>query len=86
MRSRRWVLTGAVAAPLIGVLSRGAFAAREIKISHQFPAGTEQDGDFRDRLCRKFGRELERRSNGAFTVNVYPNSSLMKSSGTSPPA
>jgi TRAP-type C4-dicarboxylate transport system substrate-binding protein len=49
-----------------------------LKISHQFPGGTIDQGDFRDRLCRRFGAELTKRTSGALEVQVYPNSSLMK--------
>lgn len=49
-----------------------------LKISHQFPGGTATEGDFRDRLCRRFAREIERRTNGALAFEIYPNSSLMK--------
>ena len=57
-----------------------AFAqqAGGLKISHQFPGGTLTEGDFRDRLCRKFGVEVEKRTNGALKASVYPGSSLMK--------
>jgi TRAP-type C4-dicarboxylate transport system substrate-binding protein len=37
-----------------------------------------EEGDFRDRLCRRFAAELEKRTNGAVVGQVYPNSSLMK--------
>src|SRR5215472_1399110 len=78
--SRRRVLSGALAAPaLLGSARMGSLAAAQtLKISHQFPGGTIDEGDFRDRLCRKFGAELEKRTNGAVTAQVYPNSSLMK--------
>jgi TRAP-type C4-dicarboxylate transport system substrate-binding protein len=49
-----------------------------LKISHQFPGGTLTEGDFRDRLCRKFAAEVDKRSNGALKASVYPGSSLMK--------
>jgi TRAP-type transport system periplasmic protein len=76
--SRRHILAGAVVAPaLIGLAGR-AQAARTIKISHQFPGGTIEDGDFRDRLCRVFARDIAAKSNNALTGEVYPNSSLMK--------
>src|SRR5499427_3487559 len=78
--SRRNMLSGALAAPaLIASARMGSLAAAQtLKISHQFPGGTIDEGDFRDRLCRKFGAELEKRTGGALTVQVYPNSSLMK--------
>ena len=76
--TRRHLLAGGLAAPaLIGSVGR-ASAARALKISHQFPGGSIDEGDFRDRLCRVFAREVAARSNGALTGEVYPNSSLMK--------
>ena len=49
-----------------------------IKISHQFPGGTIDEGDFRDRLCRKFAAEVEKRTNGELKFEIYPAASLMK--------
>jgi TRAP-type C4-dicarboxylate transport system substrate-binding protein len=66
-----------VAAPAIMKFGP-AKAATTLKISHQFPGGTIDEGDFRDRLCRKFGAELAKRSNGEMDVQIYPGSSLMK--------
>src|SRR5262244_87252 len=78
--SRRRVLSGALAAPaLLGSARMGSLAAAQtLKISHQFPGGTIDEGDFRDRLCRKFAAELEKRTGGEIAGQVYPNSSLMK--------
>ena len=49
-----------------------------IKISHQFPGGTVESGDFRDRLTRKFAAEVEKRTGGSLKFEIYPGSSLMK--------
>jgi TRAP-type C4-dicarboxylate transport system substrate-binding protein len=49
-----------------------------LKISHQFPSGTLTEGDFRDRLCRRFAAEIDKRTSGALKASVYPGSSLMK--------
>jgi TRAP-type C4-dicarboxylate transport system substrate-binding protein len=78
--SRRTVLSGALAAPALMASARlGSLAAAQtLKISHQFPGGTLDEGDFRDRLCRKFAAELEKRTGGALAAQVYANSSLMK--------
>jgi TRAP-type C4-dicarboxylate transport system substrate-binding protein len=78
--SRRRILAGAIAAPAVLTFSRlgSAAPAKTLKISHQFPGGTIDEGDFRDRLCRKFAVELEKRTNGEIAGQVYPNSSLMK--------
>src|SRR5580692_12005681 len=77
---RRVLVAGALAAPAIAASTRlgSAAPAQTLKISHQFPGGTIDEGDFRDRLCRMFAAEVERRTNGALIGQVYPNSSLMK--------
>ena len=66
--NRRHVLAGLAAAPIAASLARPARAATTLKISHQFPGGTLEQGDFRDRLCRKFAAEVEKRTNGALEV------------------
>src|SRR3974377_1327541 len=78
--NRRRLLGGVLAVPaaIAGARSRTVHAAQTFKISHQFPGGTHAAGDFRDRLCRTFAAEIEKRTNGALTGQVYPNSSLMK--------
>lgn len=78
--SRRKILAGLAAGPAIVAGSRlaTAAAAKTLKISHQFPGGTAESGDFRDRLCRKFAAEVERRTNGELRFEIYPGSSLMK--------
>jgi TRAP-type C4-dicarboxylate transport system substrate-binding protein len=76
---RRIVIGGLSAAPLLAFGRRSlAEAQTTLKISHQFPGGTIDEGDFRDRLCRIFAREAEARTKGALKLQVYPNSSLMK--------
>ena len=77
MISRRAFVGGAalsIAAPSI----LRAQTARTLKISHQFPGGTIDQGDFRDRLCRKFAAGVEERTGGALKFEIYPGSSLMK--------
>ena len=64
------------AAPWIAGTARAE--AKQLKISHQFPGGTIDSGDFRDQLCRRFAADLAKRTNGALTAEVYPNSSLVK--------
>jgi TRAP-type C4-dicarboxylate transport system substrate-binding protein len=78
--TRRHVLSGAVAAPAVIAASRLGMAApaQVLKISHQFPGGTIDEGDYRDRMCLKFAAEIEKRTSGAIVAQVYPNSSLMK--------
>jgi TRAP-type C4-dicarboxylate transport system substrate-binding protein len=77
MITRRHVLASAIAAPAL-LRFAPAQAATTLKISHQFPGGTIDKGDFRDRLTRKFAEEIGKRSGGELTGEVYPNSSLIK--------
>jgi TRAP-type C4-dicarboxylate transport system substrate-binding protein len=65
-----------LAAPWIGGTARAE--TRKLKISHQFPGGTIDTGDFRDQLVRRFAAELEKKTNGALGAEIYPNSSLVK--------
>jgi TRAP-type C4-dicarboxylate transport system substrate-binding protein len=55
-----------------------------LKISHQFPGGSVAEGDFRDRLCRMFAAEAERRTKGKIKFSIYPGGSLMKSEAQIP--
>ena len=79
MLTRRHALASALAAPAILRFGFGtAHAATTLKISHQFPGGTIDKGDFRDRLCRVFAAEVAKRSGGEIAAEIYPNSSLIK--------
>jgi TRAP-type C4-dicarboxylate transport system substrate-binding protein len=77
MTRRDWLaaLAAAGAVPMAG---RAWAQAGTLKISHQFPGGSATEGDFRDRLCRRFAADIEKRSNGALKAAVYPGASLMK--------
>jgi TRAP-type transport system periplasmic protein len=79
-RTRRTLVKTALGASVAGVSLRKGWGAepRALAISHQFPGGSIDQGDFRDRLCRKFAAEVERRTSGALKATVYPNASLMK--------
>ena len=65
-------------ASLLGVLPAYAQQTKVLKISHQFPASQGDEGDFRDRLCRKFAQEVEKRTNGQIRFEIHPSSSLVK--------
>lgn len=80
MINRRRMLASSLAAIPLVLLGRQSLAqaTTTLKISHQFPGGTLDAGDFRDRLCRKFALEVEKRSKGALKFQIYPGSSLMK--------
>ncbi|HLG48459.1 MAG TPA: TRAP transporter substrate-binding protein DctP [Reyranella sp.] len=78
--TRRRILLATAAAPLAAPWIGGTARAetRKLKISHQFPGGTIDTGDFRDQLVRRFAAELEKKTNGALGAEIYPNSSLVK--------
>ena len=78
--TRRRLLAATAAAPFAApwIAGTARAEAKVLKISHQFPGGTIDSGDFRDQLCRRFAADLAKRTNGALTAEVYPNSSLVK--------
>jgi TRAP-type C4-dicarboxylate transport system substrate-binding protein len=79
----RRALIGAVATSPLWL--RTAWAQpTNLKISHQFPGGSVAEGDFRDRLCRMFAAEAERRTKGRVKFSIYPRSTLMKSEAQLP--
>ena len=73
---KRRVVLGALAAGM--AMAAPTWAQTSIKISHQFPGGTIDKGDFRDRLVRMFAAEVEKRTKGGLKFEIYPGSSLMK--------
>ena len=79
-RKFRRIFTGAlIAACSLGIVAAGhAQTPKIIKISHQFPASSGTEGDFRDQLARKFAAEVEKRTKGELKIEVYPNGSLVK--------
>src|SRR5437868_13730917 len=78
--TRRRLVSGAIATIPLAFAGRKALAqnATTLKISHQFPGGTIAQGDFRDRLVRKFAADVEKRTNSGLKFDIYPNSSLVK--------
>src|SRR4051794_8305324 len=78
LTKRRAVLGALVSLPVLTVGKVWAQAAATLKISHQFPGGSISEGDFRDRLCRVFAAEVEKRTKGELKFEIYPGSSLMK--------
>jgi TRAP-type C4-dicarboxylate transport system substrate-binding protein len=76
--TRRDWMRGLAAAGVVPMTDAAWAQAGTLKISHQFPGGSATEGDFRDRLCRRFAADIEQKSNGALKAAVYPGSSLMK--------
>ncbi len=82
MISRRSIVQGLATASVPGLMSASSLAwaadPKILKLSHQFPGGSIDKGDFRDRLARKFAQDVEKRTAGALKFEIYPGSSLMK--------
>jgi len=80
MTLTRRTFISAAGSTAFGAMANGAWAqaGSSLRISHQFPGGTLTQGDFRDRLCRRFAQEVEKRTGGALKASVYAGSSLMK--------
>lgn len=73
--TRRTVLGALATSPL---WMQPAWAQpNNLRISHQFPGGSIAQGDFRDRLCRMFATEVEKRTRGGVKFSIHPGSSLM---------
>lgn len=49
-----------------------------LRLSHQWPAATTEEGDFRSVLAEKFGAMVAERTNGAIEIQQYPAQSLVK--------
>lgn len=54
------------------------FVARTLRLSHQYPTGTDVQGDQRHSIARRFAQEVEKRTAGALKVEIFPSSKLMK--------
>ena len=76
--TRRAALGSLLAAPVVLRAADARAATRTLKISHQFPGGTPDRGDFRDRLARRFAAEVSRRTGGDLAFEIHPGSTLMK--------
>ncbi|GAN77437.1 TRAP transporter substrate-binding protein DctP [Acidisphaera rubrifaciens] len=75
-------LAAPLATPWLLRRARAAEAAkpppRVLRISHHYPASSGDQGDFRDRLVRRFATDVTARTDGALTFEVYPAATLVK--------
>ncbi len=78
MISRRAFVGGAAFSFAAPHVLRAQTPARTLKIAHEFPGGAVDQGDFRDRLCRKFAAVVEQRTGGELKFEIHPDASLMK--------
>ncbi|MUL41966.1 C4-dicarboxylate ABC transporter substrate-binding protein [Streptomonospora sp. PA3] len=61
-------------------LASGPTADGEVtlRLSHQWPAAEDGEGDFRAVLAERFAEEVESRTDGDVTVEIHPNNSLIE--------
>ncbi|MES2741210.1 MAG: TRAP transporter substrate-binding protein DctP [Pseudomonadota bacterium] len=76
--AKRRAILGAIASSPLWLQNMAMADTTTLKISHQFPGGTVNEGDFRDRMTRMFAAKVEERTKGALKFTIYPGSSLMK--------
>ena len=76
--SRRTALGSLLAAPALLRGTSARAATRTLKISHQFPGGTLEQGDYRDRLVRRFAAAVQERTLGGLSFEIHPGATLMK--------
>lgn len=57
----------------------GECADTTLRLSHQWPDATGEDGDFRALLAQRFADSVSEATDGQVTIQIFPNSSLVKS-------
>lgn len=64
-----------------GTAGGGAAGCDEVtlRLSHQWPEPTGDDGDFRSQIAIDFAEQVEEATGGSVTVDIFPNSTLAKS-------
>lgn len=69
-----------VLAALLGLSTpaQAADGVRVLRLSHQFPAAVNDEGDYRDRLAHRFAEEVEKESGGKLKVQIFAGASLME--------
>jgi len=77
LTTRRTVL-GALATSPFWLYQPAWAQSTSLKISHQFPHGNVAEGDFRDRLCRRFAADVERRTRGTLRFSIHAGAELSK--------
>jgi len=86
-RSRKISMLAAAAVPVLALSAcgggggGGAAASGEcqdvkLRLSHQWPAASGDEGDFRSVVAQRFADGVAEETDGSVTVQVFPNSSL----------
>jgi TRAP-type C4-dicarboxylate transport system substrate-binding protein len=57
----------------------GECVSTTLRLSHQWPDATGEGGDFRSQIAQQFADKVTEATDGDVTVQVFPNSSLVKS-------
>jgi TRAP-type C4-dicarboxylate transport system substrate-binding protein len=62
-----------------GTAASGECSDVTLRLSHQWPEPTGDEGDFRAVLAQRFADQVSEETDGQVTVQIFPNSSLVKS-------
>jgi TRAP-type transport system periplasmic protein len=78
-----WLLGLGLALLMVGLLvgcGGGGQGGGEVtlRLTHQWPKATAEEGDFRAVIAQRFKEEVERRTDGQVTVEIFPNNSLVE--------
>lgn len=76
-RRQALALAGGGALTLAVGLSGCSNDTTQLRLSHQWPEATNDQGDFRSRIAQRFADQVNRVTEGEVSVRVYPNSSLV---------
>ena len=87
-RSRKIGLFAAAMLPVIvltacaavdeGTTASGECGDVNLRLSHQWPDASGEDGDFRSLLAANFATDVEAATDGQVKIEIFPNSSLSK--------
>lgn len=50
----------------------------ELRLSHQWPEATSEEGDFRSQIAQRFAEQIAEQTDDKVKVTIYPNSTLAK--------
>jgi TRAP-type C4-dicarboxylate transport system substrate-binding protein len=62
-----------------GSTAAGDCSESTLRLSHQWPEAMDDSGDFRSLVAQRFAEGVEEATDGQLTVQVFPNSTLSKS-------
>jgi TRAP-type C4-dicarboxylate transport system substrate-binding protein len=56
----------------------GGCGSASLRLTHQFPAATKDEGDFRSVLAERFADQVREKTDGKVKIQIFPNNTLGK--------